>query len=486
MSIDLSLDRLQHATQYLPTYTRPTCHVAGTNGKGSVTAIIMSILRSTSPALNIGRYNSPHLIKLTDCIIINDEVVDDDLYNSVRSEVERVNVEHDTQLTNFELLTLTALQIFERAQVDVAVVEVGMGGRLDATNIIPDDAILVSALTNVDLDHQAFLGSTVSAIATEKIGIARRGKPFVIGPQKHHEVVEVGQKILLENGSERVPLLSVRELGVLPPLRFSLSLSEFHPPPENKIAISFPSFPDPITADLPLRGDHQLENVATALTVISALLNKRLPNANFAELLTPSAICRGISRIHWKGRLSFGRLSSPKPLPVLIDGAHNSASATALAKYISQILSTSTDPTIDLSYILALSNSPPKTPHDVLSLILPLNLPDELKERIKLHIALLSFSPPDGMPWIRIVPPLEMADVVSKLIPGVDMWIAAEDTQPNKSLSAAVEWVANRTQDAGLVIVAGSLYLVSDFYRAYGRSLPQGNLSPVLKVDPHV
>jgi folylpolyglutamate synthase len=429
----------------------------------------MSMLRSTSPALNVGRYNSPHLSTVTDCIIINDKIVGDDLYYTVQSEVERVNVEHDVKLTSFELLTLTALQIFERTQVDVAVVEVGLGGRLDATNIIPDDAILVSALTNVGLDHQTFLGSTVSAIATEKLGIARRGKPFVIGPQKYPEVVDVGQKILLSKGCELVPLISVRELGVSTPPRLSFSPAEFHPPPGTKIGFSLFPFPDQIVADLPLRGDHQLENVTTALTVISALFNKRLPKASFAELLTPCAVARGIGGVQWEGRLSFHRLPPPRSLPVLVDGAHNPASAAALTKYISQILSVSTDPTIDVTYILALSNSPPKTPHDVLSLMLPPILPNKLKERVRIHVALLRFSPPDGMPWIRVVSPSEMADVVSKLIPGADVWIAAEDEQPNKSLSSAVAWAEDHTKDAGLVVVAGSLYLVSDFYRAYVR-----------------
>lgn len=467
MSIDLGLDRLQHATQYFPKYTRPTCQFAGTNGKGSVAAIVASILRSTSPALNVGRYNSPHLAIVTDCIVINDKIVESDLYNTVRSEVERVDAEHDIKLTSFELLTLTALQIFQRAQVDVVVVEVGMGGRLDATNIIPDEAILVSALTNVGLDHQAFLGSTISAIATEKLGIARAGKPFVIGPQEYPEVVDLGQKILSSKGCELVPLISVCEIEAPTPPHLSFSPSKFCPPPGIKIRFSFPAFQDHIIANLPLYGSHQLENVTTALTVISTLLNKRLPNASFSELLTPSAVTYGIGSVQWQGRLSFHRLPSSKSLPVLVDGAHNSASAAALANYVSQIFSNSTDPTIDITYILALSKSPPKTPHDVLSpMLLPL-VQNNLKERVRLHVALLRFSTPDGMPWIRAVSPLEMAEVVKELVPGVDVWIATEGEQETKSLAAAVAWAEGRAQDAGLVVVAGSLYLVSDFYRTY-------------------
>lgn len=467
MSIDLSLNRLQRAIQHLPRYTRPTCHIAGTNGKGSVTAIISSILRSTSPPLNVGRYNSPHLVTVTDCIVINDRSVEIGLYNSVRAEIERIDTEHGTKLTNFELLTLTALQVFERVGVDIAIVEVGMGGRLDATNIIPDDAILISALTNVDLDHQAFLGDTISAIATEKVGIARPGKPFVMGPQKHPEVVEVVKTALLDRGSELVPLVPLRQVGNSAPSRLSLSPSCFRPPSGNKISFSLSPFPEEITTDFPLHGDHQLENLATALTAISILINKRPPNVNFADLLTPAAIADGICRVQWPGRLSFHTISSPKPLPVLVDGAHNAASAKTLANYITQIISLSTDSVVDITYILALSHSPQKPPLEILSPLLPPVLDDELKKQVRVHVALLRFSPPVGMPWVKAVPPSELADVVENLIPGANVWVAAGDSDPMQSLSAAVKWAADHTEDAGIIVVAGSLYLVADFYRTY-------------------
>jgi dihydrofolate synthase len=171
MSIDLSLDRLRILVNHLPPYTRPTCHIAGTNGKGSVSALVSSILQSS---LNVGRYNSPHLVSIYDCITINNIPVSSALYNAARAEVTEKDFEKGTKLSSFEILTLTALRVFEREQVDVAVVEVGMGGRLDATNIIPDDTILVSALTAVDVDHQFYLGDTVGKIALEKAGIARK------------------------------------------------------------------------------------------------------------------------------------------------------------------------------------------------------------------------------------------------------------------------------------------------------------------------
>lgn len=470
MSIDLSLDRLRNAIHHLPRYTRPTCHVAGTNGKGSVTAIISSILRATSPPLNVGRYNSPHLVSINDCIVVNGDPVETGLLNSVRAEVERVDAEQGTNLSNFELLTLTALQIFERVGVDIAVVEVGMGGRLDATNIIPDEAILVSALTNVDLDHQAFLGNTVSAIATEKAGIARSERPFILGPQKYPEVVDTVKAALLEKKSKLVPLLTVRKVdnATQPPLSFRPS--SFHPPAGNRVSFSFTPSSEEITVDFPLHGEHQLENLTTALTVISVLLTSRSPlRANIANLLTSSVIARGISKVKWPGRLSFHTISSPKSLPVLVDGAHNPASAKTLANYINRIISLSTDTVIDLTYILALSHSPPKTPVQTLSPILLPYSSDQLKDRVRTHVALLDFSPPAGMPWVKPVSPLDLADVARSLISDADIWVTNGDAEPGRSLSAAIDWAADRTRDAGLIIIAGSLYLVADFYRLYGR-----------------
>jgi folylpolyglutamate synthase/dihydrofolate synthase len=468
MSISLTLDRLQHAIQHLPKYTRPTCHVAGTNGKGSVTAIVSSILGATTPPLNIGRYNSPHLVTVHDCIVINDNPVDADVYDSVRAEIERVDAEQGTNLSNFELLTLTALQIFESIGVDIAVVEVGMGGRLDATNIIPDEAILVSALTNVDLDHQAFLGDTVSAIAKEKAGIARTGRPFVLGPQKYAEVVDVVKAVLVEKGSQMVPLLAVHSLENTAPPSLSLWPPAFQPPQTGKISCTLPLFTEEIVADFPLGGQYQLENLATALTLISALIMAKTPvDKNFTDLFTPTVLVHGINKVQWRGRLSFHTIPSPKLLPVLVDGAHNPASAKTLADYVNHILSLSIDPVIDLTYILALSHSPPKTPLQTLSPILLPHLSAGPRDHTRVHIALTSFSPPAGMPWVKSVPSQDLAKVVRNLIPTADIWVAGDDIEPGQSLSAAIDWAASHTENAGLIVIAGSLYLVADFYRVY-------------------
>ncbi|KXN83088.1 Dihydrofolate synthetase [Leucoagaricus sp. SymC.cos] len=468
MSIDLSLDRLQRAVPHLPKYTRPTCHIAGTNGKGSVTAIISSIFRSTSPPLNVGRYNSPHLTSIYDSIVINDDPVDAKLYGSVRFAVERVDQELGTKLSSFELLTLTALQIFERTGVDVAVIEVGMGGRLDATNVIPDEAILVSALTNVDLDHQAFLGSTVSAIAREKAGIARPQKPFVLGPQRYQDVIAVVKDEITKKSAHLVPLVDIR------PVRSSSEVSNvsfravpFQPPSRVRFTCRSPILSEGIMIEAPLHGEHQLENLATALTTVSALVTNDNPfKEKLLSSLSPTTLINGIENTQWRGRLSFHTIFTPRPLSVLLDGAHNPASARTLVNYINQTTSLSTDSSIDLVYILALSHSPPKTPVETLSPLFPPNLSD-VGTRVKLHVALLDFSRPEGMPWVKSVAPSELENVIRDLVPNIDLWVAGQDAQPGTSLPGALGWAKDRIGDAGIVVIAGSLYLVADFYRTF-------------------
>ncbi|KAJ7816980.1 Mur ligase [Mycena olivaceomarginata] len=390
MSIDLTLDRIQRLARHLPAYTRPTCHIAGTNGKG------------------IGRFNSPHLVSVNDCISINNESV------SARNSMW-------------------------------SVLEVGMGGRLDATNIISDDCVLVSALTAVDLDHQAFLGTSVSAIAAEKAAIARKGTPFIMGGQTDPDVETVVAKVVSAAGAEL--------LYALPP--FSLSATPFVPPPPLPVRFSMACFEHPVFALLPLHGEHQLDNLALAVSVVSAVLMNPAWTAVRARF-TNATIARGIGCVRWPGRLSFHTLNSP-PLLVLADGAHNPASAKTLAAYVSYLTALHREGAaprpLAITYILALSHSPPKTPRETLAPLLPVNAPEDVQ--VDVSVALLSFTPPDGMPWVKSVPPAELQEVVKSLAPGTETW-----------LRRALDWAAERRGDRdGLVVLAGSLYLVADFYR---------------------
>ncbi|KAG5653443.1 hypothetical protein H0H81_000332 [Sphagnurus paluster] len=479
MSIDLSLDRLRILAGHLPRYTRPTFHIAGTNGKGSVSAIITSILRNSSPPLSVGRYNSPHLVSVHDCIAINDETVDLNVYLDARNRVESADREHGTKLTSFELLTATALLVFEEAHLDFVVLEVGMGGRLDATNIIPDDSVLLSALTTVDLDHQAFLGNTVVEIAREKAGIARRGHPFVLGRQKNPGVTEAVGEVVEKAGGYLVQYLEVikrdwdEAVDGPPGLSFTFtSASAFKEPAPQPVRVCMPCFSEELRALLPLYGDHQLDNLGVALAAISESLARPLCDQyNLRSRITPHTVSRGIRATRWPGRLSFHLTSinpsQSRPLLVLADGAHNPASSATLSAYITRLLSSVEAQTpINLTYILALSHSPPKTPLETLSPILPPTIPSNSTAEVKVNVACLRFTPPEGMPWIKSVAPGDLRDVVSTLVPDARVWVAEENA--SDQLEKALEWTVGRGGE-GLVIVAGSLYLVADLYRFLGQ-----------------
>lgn len=538
MSIDLSLERLRKLVSHLPSYTRPTLHIAGTNGKGSVSALLTSILLNSDPPVSVGRFNSPHLVSIYDSITLNNVPVSPSLYNVIRAEVEDADKKHETKLSSFEIVTLVALQVFEKFHVDIVVLEVGMGGRLDATNIVSDETIAVSALTAVDLDHQSFLGGTVIKIAEEKAGTARTGRPFVLGTQKHEGVHEAVQGVLERLGSVKLVnavKVQLREWDVAldgpKPLPFSLISNgdTFHPPPPQSVTVSLSYFSDPVNALLPLQGAHQLDNLGTALTVINELLDfQPLPSVvplNLGQRITVQTIARGIKNVNWPGRLSFHtiyvssglstgkyvtaqsapmlRTSSPDqtiyPLVILADGAHNAGSAETLGQYVTHLLelniesmlasdkySRTTSIDIDITYILALSQSPPKTPLQTLSPILPPKLPAASAMTINLNVAtaLLRFTQPEGMPWINSVPPEEIEDVVRSLVPDADIFTIRDSplsafSAPgikNFVLEAALQWVAQRRDRdeeqckevparLELVVLAGSLYLVADFYR---------------------
>ncbi|KIN96331.1 hypothetical protein M404DRAFT_1006836 [Pisolithus tinctorius Marx 270] len=481
MTIDLTLERVRRlASQF--SYKRPSIHVAGTNGKGSVACLLASILRASS--FKVGKFNSPHLISIYDCITINDDPVTLELYHECRTQVEQANEQINARASSFELLTVTALLVFERAAVDIAIVEVGMGGRLDATNVIPDECILVSALTAVDLDHQAFLGATVDLITREKAAIARQGKPFILGHQRDSSVGSVAEEVVLQHGGTFVRSIPVKSVGS-DDLSISLSSSPFIPPRGQNVEFTSDAFGSPIRATLPLHGTHQLHNLSLALTVISLLLRDSSCAAVLPELIhaiTPETVRAGIECASWPGRLSFHTMPRPvtpgsigDPLVLLVDGAHNPASSEALASYISNLIThiPSLSRTLHITYILALSHSPPKTPEQTLFPLLPPRC--RTSKPVTVSVAVLRFHPPDGMPWVKSVAPSALRAAVLGLVPNADVWATQDDDPVDNQLQRALEWTelqANKIRDEGgehLAVLAGSLYLVADFYRLMER-----------------
>lgn len=303
--IDMGLSRVgevKNAMRLIPKC--PVVVVAGTNGKGSVCAFLAQIYKETG--FKAGVLTSPHLLKFNERIALNGEPVSDGMITAAFERIEAAR--GGVSLTYFEFNTLAAVDIFMREAVDVMILEVGLGGRLDAVNIFDAD---VAVVTSVDLDHQAFLGDTVEQVGYEKAGIFRSGRPAVCGqnppPQSlvaHAEAVGAGLLLAGEDFSH----------AKLDNQQWSY---RFHPRPaggfsdrhsRNRNALPIPS----------LRGGYQLNNAACALTVVECL-NDRLP-------IDIGSIKRGLLTVSNPGRF---QVLPGRPLTVL-DVGHNPHAARAL------------------------------------------------------------------------------------------------------------------------------------------------------------
>lgn len=289
-----------------------TIHVAGTNGKGSVCAMLESVLRQTG--LRVGLYTSPHLIRFNERIRVNGEEITDQELASLFDEMEVQAAAVSAtgrEVTFFEFTTALAFEHFKRKSVQVAVVETGMGGRLDSTNVVMP---LVSVITRIGLDHTAYLGTTLAAIAGEKAGIIKAGRPVICGatPDEAKAVIHdtaVARKSPFVDVTESV---SVR--------RVSQSLSG------QKVSITSGDV-DYGTISVNLLGKHQLENIATVIATLETL-------ATCSPLKLPLEVIRsGLVASRWPGRL---QVLSQAP-PILLDGAHNPDGAHALALTLKEL-----------------------------------------------------------------------------------------------------------------------------------------------------
>jgi len=285
-----------------------TLLVSGTNGKGSVVACVDSVLRASG--LRVGRYTSPHLVRVNERIAVNGrDITDHDFetaVRSVRAAAERLvrNRTIGSHPTFFEALTAAAFAHFRRKRVDVAVLEVGLGARLDATNVADP---IASAIASVALDHQVYLGRTLASIAREKAGVMRRGRPTVVGP--------------LTADALRAVRTQARATGarVVEARRGSQVVARGGE--GNRVDVRTPlrSYPDL----RPLPGLHQRDNLLVAV---------RLLEEAHAEGLAVDleALPAAVSRTRWPGRLEW--IDGDPPL--LLDGAHNPAGALALASHL--------------------------------------------------------------------------------------------------------------------------------------------------------
>lgn len=283
-------------------------HVAGTNGKGSVCALIESALRAAG--VRTGLFTSPHLVEPTERIRIAGEPVSGDTFaaafEQVRRAAERLIEDGvlDCHPTYFETVTAMALVLFRDLGVETAVLEVGLGGRLDATNIVEPRLCVI---TPVDFDHEAFLGKSLEAIAYEKAGIVKPGVPVVFGVQRP----ELEPVLLTRAGQAGAPVIRA-DAWEAKELKLDSRGSRF-------VAMG----PRPVLVDCPLAGEHQVSN---ALTAVAALHCLNVPI---------EAVTQGIRQARWPGRLEC---VSSRP-EIILDGAHNPAGARALANYIQRFYS---------------------------------------------------------------------------------------------------------------------------------------------------
>ena len=298
--IDTLLGRLSH-----PERTVKYIHITGTNGKGSTCAIAASVLRAAG--YRVGLYTSPYIRRFNERMQIDGEPISDGELCTLVSELQPLADSMDDPPTEFELVTALALTWFARQRCDIVVCEVGMGGALDATNIIPSPEVAV--LTNIGLDHTSVLGSTVEAIADTKAGIIKPGCDVVLYPA----LPSVRQVIARRCREAGVPLTEV-SFEDIRPVSHSLDGQVF----------DWPGLPG---LRLPLLGSHQLCNAATALTAIE-ILHRR------GWTVPDEAVRAGLERVQWPGRFQVVR----RQPPVILDGGHNPQCMEALTQNVRDYL----------------------------------------------------------------------------------------------------------------------------------------------------
>jgi dihydrofolate synthase / folylpolyglutamate synthase len=295
--VHLGLERIERLLSALdnPHHHVPIVHVTGTNGKGSVCAYLASVLAEAG--YTVGRYISPHLIHWTERISINGQAIAAEELASILNHIRSLITPDEESPTQFEVITAAAWYYFAREGVDIAVIEVGLGGRLDATNVV--DKPLASVITSLSREHWQNLGPTVADIAREKAGILKRQCPAVIGqlPESARKVVE-----------ERSHLLECPVVWVAPATRIG----------ENRAIYRG------IEYTLALAGDFQLLNSAIALTTLQILQGT-------GWKISDGAIERGMAKTRWLGRLQPVNWRNRQ---ILVDGAHNPAAAEGLRQYV--------------------------------------------------------------------------------------------------------------------------------------------------------
>ena len=413
--------------------------IAGTNGKGSTAATLASILQASG--LKTGLYTSPHLVRINERIRANGSPISDDdfalLHDVVGRTAERLVSEGELPWhpSFFEMLTAMAFEHFARLRPDVVVLEVGMGGRLDATNVVEPR---LSVIADVSLDHQKYLGNTVGEIAREKVGIIREGGVVVTLPQMPEANDVIGHAILDLNAR------AVSAVAYVPPV--SPGSAEFwenakKPLTTGSTEVTGQSTGTPrsryplqvmgqqIMVESPLIGRHQLRNIA--LAIASAV---ELHDQGF-EQITPASIERGIHETRWPGRFQVVRSSAGGP-EIVLDVAHNPAGAWALRSTLSAAYE-------DRPVTLVFGVMRDKAVSEVAEILFP------LAERV---VVTQANNP-------RSATPAEIRQAAARV---------KVDIREAPDVASALAQACRIIEPGGVVVVTGSIYIVGEAMLALG------------------
>ena len=429
--VHLGLERIEQLLADLgnPHQQVPIIHVAGTNGKGSVCAYLSNVL--TQAGYQVGRYTSPHLVSWCERICINGQPIALETLRSQLRQVQAAISPHQTSPTQFEVFTAAAWLYFAQQRVDVAVVEVGLGGRLDATNVC--DCPLVSIITSISRDHWQRLGPTLADIAREKAGILKPNCPAVVGPLPPEAKAIVQQ---------RITALQCPALWPQPAQTLENGWAEYSPiPPNPSSPIPHTPHPTPhsLRYSLKLLGQHQLTNSALAIAALF-LLQKQ------GWHIPEDTIIEGIAKTQWPGRLQWVVWQNNQiARKLLIDGAHNAAAAQALRQYVDSLSAKS---------VLC----PPPAARHTSWLMGMLSTKDHaaifkalLRPGDRLHLA--------PVPGRLSAEPEELGAIAQSICPDLAVCQAYPD------LASALEAATthDQTEHSQLTVLCGSLYLVGHF-----------------------
>lgn len=376
-------------------------HVAGTNGKGSTVAFIGSIL--VESGYRVGIYTSPFIQRFTERIRINnDEISKEDLAriaSFVREKVEIMVSKGFNHPTEFEIVTAIAFQYFFEQDCDIVVLEVGLGGRFDSTNVIDDP--LVSVITTISYDHMDILGDTLSKIAFEKAGIIKDGTNVVLYPQ-----ADEAERVFEEVCKEKKAKLNKISFDVAKILGFSIDGQEFNYKEMKSLRIS-------------LLGKHQIKNAVTAIEAVSVLREK-------GYNITEDSIRKGLLKAKWPGRLE---VLCRKPV-FIIDGAHNLEGARALTGFLKEYF-----PQNKIVFIMGILKD-----KDYLSII---------EEVVPYAKYIITVTPQNK----RALPAKELSEIIKRYCNN----IVTSDT-----IEGAVKKSLELTPEDGLICAFGSLYYIGE------------------------